>query len=65
MQISGSQPWKFRASPLYSIPAACYLTTGFCYLWALQSVSPPLWMVLIQTRTLYTTAMYKVTIILQ
>lgn len=44
----------------FSLPAVCYCITNLMYLSALTVVSPPIWMILIQTRTLYTAAAYKI-----
>ncbi|CAL4166096.1 unnamed protein product, partial [Meganyctiphanes norvegica] len=51
---------KFRSSVIFSIPAACYFATNLLYLFAMKLTSPPMWMVLIQSRTLYTAIAYRV-----
>ncbi|KAK7083248.1 hypothetical protein SK128_018706 [Halocaridina rubra] len=43
----------------FSLPAICYCLTNLMYMNALTFISPPIWMVLIQTRTLYTAVAYK------
>ncbi|XP_042892084.1 CMP-sialic acid transporter 1-like [Penaeus japonicus] len=58
-QITGQSLLECRPSWKFCIPAACYFVTNLLYLHALNYVSPPLWMILLQIRTLYTAAAYK------
>ncbi|KAK3865128.1 hypothetical protein Pcinc_029243 [Petrolisthes cinctipes] len=51
---------EWRPCVKLSAPAFCYFVTNLLYLLALRSTPPPLWMVLIQTRTLYTALAYLV-----
>ncbi|XP_071515543.1 uncharacterized protein [Panulirus ornatus] len=51
---------RWSPSLKFCLPAICYFMTNLLYLLALRSVPPPLWMILIQTRTLYTAAVYTV-----
>ncbi|KAG7169442.1 CMP-sialic acid transporter 1-like [Homarus americanus] len=51
---------RWQPSLRFSGPAVCYLLTNLLYLAALTYVTPPLWMILIQTRTLYTAIIYLV-----
>lgn len=59
-KVSGIQMETWNPSVRFSLPAMCYFLTNLMYLGALTIVSPPVWMVLIQTRTLYTAAAYKI-----
>ena len=52
------QGWRWGWQ--FVVPAACYFATNVVYLHALSYVPPPVWMLLIQTRTLYTALAYKV-----
>ncbi|XP_047486829.1 uncharacterized protein LOC125037678 [Penaeus chinensis] len=58
-QVSRDSPKPWRASLKFAIPALCYLVNNFLYLNALAVTSPPVWLVLIQTRTLFTALAYK------
>lgn len=60
MVISNDDITKVKPSYKFSIPAALYFVTNFLYLYAMKHTSPPLWMVLIQARTIYTSLAYKV-----
>lgn len=51
---------EWRPCVKLSAPAFCYFVTNLLYLLALRSTPPPLWMILIQTRTLYTVLAYLV-----
>ncbi|MPC33217.1 CMP-sialic acid transporter 4 [Portunus trituberculatus] len=59
-QMNRSRMGKWTPSLRFGIPAACYLATNVLYLLALRSTAPPLWLMLIQTRTFYTVAIYLV-----
>ncbi|CAL4059251.1 unnamed protein product, partial [Meganyctiphanes norvegica] len=59
-QVSNNDISKARPSFKFSIPAACYFLTNLLYLFVLKLTSPPMWMVLIQSRTLYTALAYRV-----
>ncbi|XP_045138776.1 uncharacterized protein LOC123520516 isoform X2 [Portunus trituberculatus] len=58
--MNRSRMGKWTPSLRFGIPAACYLATNVLYLLALRSTAPPLWLMLIQTRTFYTVAIYLV-----
>ncbi|XP_050716598.1 uncharacterized protein LOC126998665 [Eriocheir sinensis] len=58
--VTRSQVWAWRPSLRFGVPAACYLATNLLYLKALKTTAPPLWLMLIQTRTFYTAAAYLV-----
>lgn len=59
-QASRARVKEWRPCMKLSAPAFCYFVTNLLYLLALRSTPPPLWMVLIQTRTLYTALAYLV-----
>ncbi|XP_068220214.1 uncharacterized protein [Palaemon carinicauda] len=59
-KVTGIQMEGWSPSIRFSLPAVCYFLTNFMYLGALTKISPPIWMVLIQTRTLYTAVAYKI-----
>ncbi|XP_042892377.1 uncharacterized protein LOC122266649 [Penaeus japonicus] len=59
-QVPRDPPKPWRASLKFAIPAVCYLVNNSLYLNALSATSPPVWLVLIQTRTLFTALAYKV-----
>ncbi|ROT80458.1 putative CMP-sialic acid transporter 1-like [Penaeus vannamei] len=59
-QMKGESLLGCRPSWKFCVPAGCYFVTNLLYLHALMYVSPPLWMVLVQLKTLYTAAAYKV-----
>nr|XP_053629760.1 uncharacterized protein LOC128686747 [Cherax quadricarinatus] len=56
--VSQAPVSRWRPSCTFSVPALCYFFTNILYLVSLRTVTPPLWMLLIQTRTLYTAASY-------
>ncbi|XP_069975455.1 uncharacterized protein [Penaeus vannamei] len=58
-QMKGESLLGCRPSWKFCVPAGCYFVTNLLYLHALMYVSPPLWMVLVQLKTLYTAAAYK------
>ncbi|XP_069970554.1 probable UDP-sugar transporter protein SLC35A4 [Penaeus vannamei] len=58
-QISRDSPKPWRASLKFAIPAVCYLVNNSLHLNALAVTSPPVWLVLVQTRTLFTALAYK------
>ncbi|XP_063600117.1 uncharacterized protein LOC134776337 [Penaeus indicus] len=58
-QVSRDSPKPWRPSLKFAIPAVCYLVNNSLYLNALAVTSPPVWLVLIQTRTLFTALAYK------
>ncbi|RXG53640.1 hypothetical protein Avbf_14058 [Armadillidium vulgare] len=43
----------------FMIPAVCYFMTNLMYFYALTITAPPIWILLIQTRILYTALIYK------
>nr|XP_045617863.1 probable UDP-sugar transporter protein SLC35A4 [Procambarus clarkii] len=57
--VMGVSVARWRFSVRFCVPAVCYFVTNFLYLLSITSVPPPIWMVLIQTRTLYTAASYR------
>ncbi|XP_063887231.1 uncharacterized protein LOC135114902 isoform X2 [Scylla paramamosain] len=58
--VSGSRMSEWTPSFRFGVPATCYLVTNVLYLLALRSTAPPLWLMLIQTRTFYAVGVYHV-----
>ncbi|XP_037799914.1 uncharacterized protein LOC119594913 [Penaeus monodon] len=58
-QVSRDTPKPWRVSLKFAIPAVCYLVNNSFHLNALAVTSPPVWLVLVQTRTLFTALAYK------
>ncbi|XP_063887236.1 uncharacterized protein LOC135114902 isoform X3 [Scylla paramamosain] len=60
VSVSGSRMSEWTPSFRFGVPATCYLVTNVLYLLALRSTAPPLWLMLIQTRTFYAVGVYHV-----
>ncbi|KAL7637402.1 UNVERIFIED_CONTAM: hypothetical protein RMT77_012130 [Armadillidium vulgare] len=61
LQIARYKSYKmYGFSFKFMIPAVCYFMTNLMYFYALTITAPPIWILLIQTRILYTALIYKI-----